>query len=58
VSPDRTDYAANRGPLGRPEYTRRRPDPFSCCAGTLAIIMSAGIVVVVIGLIATRLLGG
>lgn len=35
---ERTDYAANRGPLDGQEYTPRRPDGFSVLAGCLFIL--------------------
>lgn len=43
--PDRMDYPANRGPLDRQEYTKRRPDPFSILGGLFGCLIIGAFII-------------
>jgi hypothetical protein len=55
---ERTDYDANRGPLDRREYTRRKVDGFSSCAGCLFIVLWCLVALAFIACGVVRLLHG
>jgi hypothetical protein len=52
------DYPANRGPLDRMEYVRRRPDPFSVVAGCLAIVTTSAALFVLLVVVVERIVDG